>query len=77
MSLAKKFFLGFRRKHLFITTYIEKQCTQPLNALRRYAIYFSLQFYKCFFMCSTPQMCRTSASTIKFYRVSFSFRVTL
>jgi len=26
-----KFFSGFRRKHLFITTCIEKQCTRPLN----------------------------------------------
>jgi len=25
------FFSRFKRKHLFITTYIEKQCTWPLN----------------------------------------------
>jgi len=25
-----KFFSGFRRKRLFITTSIEKQCTRPL-----------------------------------------------
>jgi len=25
------FFSGFRRKHLFITTCIEKQCTWPLS----------------------------------------------
>jgi len=24
-------FLGFRRKHLFITNYIAKQCTRPLS----------------------------------------------
>jgi len=28
---APKFFSGFRRKHLFTTTCIEKQCTWPLR----------------------------------------------
>jgi len=28
---APNFYSGFRRKHLFITTCIEKHCTQPLN----------------------------------------------
>jgi len=32
---APIFFSGFR-KHLFITTCIEKQCTQPLNGSRIY-----------------------------------------
>jgi len=27
---ASNFFKGFRRKHLFITTCIEKHCTRPL-----------------------------------------------
>jgi len=27
---VSKFFSGFRRKHLFITTCIKKQCTRPL-----------------------------------------------
>jgi len=26
-----KFFSGFRRKHLFIITCVEKQCTRPLS----------------------------------------------
>jgi len=30
---APNFFTGFRRKHLFITTCIEKQYTQPLKYL--------------------------------------------
>jgi len=29
--ICAKFFSGFRRKHLFITTYCEKRCTGPLN----------------------------------------------
>jgi len=29
---SEAIFSGFRRKHLFITTYIEKQCTQPLSS---------------------------------------------
>jgi len=28
---APKFFSGFRRKHLFITTCVEKQCIRPLR----------------------------------------------
>jgi len=28
--ICAKFFSGFRRKRLFITTCIEKQCTRPL-----------------------------------------------
>jgi len=30
---VRPIFLVFRRKHLFITTCIEKQCTRPLTAL--------------------------------------------
>jgi len=29
--ICAKFFSGSRRKHLFITTCIEKQCTWPLS----------------------------------------------
>jgi len=28
--ICAKFFSGFRRKHLFITTRIKEQCTRPL-----------------------------------------------
>jgi len=28
--MLQKFLSGFRRKHLFITTFIEKHCTWPL-----------------------------------------------
>jgi len=28
---ARKIFSGFRRKHLIITTHVEKQCTRALN----------------------------------------------
>jgi len=31
--ICAKFFLGFRRKHLFIATYIEKHCTRPLRSV--------------------------------------------
>jgi len=31
MDLRKHFFSGFRRKHLFITTCIEKHCIRPLK----------------------------------------------
>jgi len=27
------FFQDLKRKHLFITTFIEKHCTRPLNAI--------------------------------------------
>jgi len=30
---APNYFSGFKRKHLFITTCIEKQCTRPLSCL--------------------------------------------
>jgi len=30
---ATNFFTGFRTKHLFITTCIEKRCTRPLNSV--------------------------------------------
>jgi len=30
-GFAQKIFSGFRRKHLFITTSIEKQCARPLS----------------------------------------------
>jgi len=30
-DLRENFFQGFRRKHLFITTHVEKQCTRALN----------------------------------------------
>jgi len=30
-GFARKFFSGFRRKRLIITTHVEKQCTQALN----------------------------------------------
>jgi len=30
-GFAPNFFLGFRRKHLFITTCIEKHCTRPFR----------------------------------------------
>jgi len=33
--ICAKFFSGFRRKHLFITACIEKQCTRPLNQIVR------------------------------------------
>jgi len=29
--ICAKFILGLRRKHLFISTCIEKQCTRPLS----------------------------------------------
>jgi len=29
-----KIFSGFRRKHLIITTHVEKQCTRALTSLR-------------------------------------------
>jgi len=32
-GLAPNFFLGLRRKHLFITTCIEKQCIRPLKQI--------------------------------------------
>jgi len=33
------FFSGFRRKHLFITTCIEKQCIRPLTHKRITSLY--------------------------------------
>jgi len=30
-NLRQIFFSGFRRKYLFKTTWIKKQCTQPFN----------------------------------------------
>jgi len=41
----RQFLLGFRRKHLFITTCIEKQCTRPLRELIWIA-------FKIYFICS-------------------------
>jgi len=35
---APIFFAVFGRKHLCITTYIEKHCTQPLKSLDNYPI---------------------------------------
>jgi len=35
-GFAPNFFSRFRRKHLLITTCIEKQCTRPLNILLQY-----------------------------------------
>jgi len=32
-QIYNKFFSGFKRKHLFITTCIEKHCTRPFNAI--------------------------------------------
>jgi len=33
-KICAKFFSGFRSKHLFITTCIEKHCTRPLSQIR-------------------------------------------
>jgi len=41
--ISAKFFLEFKRKHLFITTCIEKQCTQPLRRYN-YSVSMSLFF---------------------------------
>jgi len=46
IRICAKNFSGFRRKHLFITTCIERQCTQPLswsttrNAATNYSVFF-------------------------------------
>jgi len=36
-DLRQLFFSEFRRKHLFITIYIETQCTRPLNRIKNEA----------------------------------------
>jgi len=41
---ALNFFSGFRRKHLLITTCIEKQCTRPLKLVGFKIVIGNLQF---------------------------------
>jgi len=36
--IGAKFFLGLRRKHFFITTCINKQCTRPFKRDKKYKI---------------------------------------
>jgi len=47
-GFAPKFFSRLRRKHLFITTCIEKQCTQALNLIFSKATFTDLQNFLTF-----------------------------
>jgi len=44
--ICAKFFSGFRRKHLFITTCIGKQCTRPLMTLWELELFPVFQYDK-------------------------------
>jgi len=55
MDLRQSFFSGFRRKHLFITTCIEKQCTRPLNWLQLVYIKFLLIYLFLFVQVPRPE----------------------
>jgi len=43
----REIFSGLRRKHLIITTHVEKQCTRALNIIRSLFRYIATKPLKC------------------------------
>jgi len=61
----RQIFSGFTRKHLFITTCIEKHCTQPLMHSNHHSQYLDYQIRALLLKTSKSKIIKKVASQIK------------